>query len=229
MAPAFSERERAAVAAASEWRLVGLLFERPRDGWHADVDALAREVHSPTLRAASRVARDADEGSYLRVFGAGGGVSPREVTYRGMEDPGRLLANLAAFYEVFAFRPRAEDPIDHVAVEAGFVGYLRLKEAFATSRGDEAAAEVSAAGAKRFIEEHVRFWAEPLVAGLVRAGAPHLVLAARSALERSGPAPSRPSGPWTIAASEPRDADAACACGDDLVIREAEEDPFPGA
>jgi len=224
----FSARERTAVAAASEWRLTGLLLERPHEGWHAAVHALAREVHSPTLRAASRVACDADEGAYLRVFGSGGAVSPREVTYRGMEDPGRLLSDLAAFYDAFAFRPRAEDPIDHVAVETGFVGYLRLKEAFASARGDEEAANVSAAGAKRFIEEHVRHWAGPIVAGLLRAGAPHLVLAARNVLERVGPVPVRPPGPWTIAASDPRDDDGPCACGEDLVRREEVDDPFAG-
>ncbi|MFN0152512.1 MAG: molecular chaperone TorD family protein [bacterium] len=225
----FSLREHEAVAAASEWRLIALLLERPRANWHDEVHALAREVQSSTLRGASRVARDADEGSYLRVFGSGGAVSPREVTYRGMEDPGRLLSNLAGFYEAFAYRPRAEDPIDHVSVEAGFVGYLRLKEAFASSRGDEESADVAAAGAKRFVEEHVRYWAGPLVAGLVRAGAPHLVLAARSALDRAGPVPVRPAGPWTIAPRDSQDDDASCGCGDDLVHGEKEPDPFAGA
>lgn len=55
------------------------------------------------------------------MLGPGGLASPREVAYRGMGDPGQILSDILAFHEAFAFRPEAEEPPDHVAVEAGFL------------------------------------------------------------------------------------------------------------
>jgi hypothetical protein len=124
-----------ALAEAARWRLIGLLLERPRPGWHAEQRALAASA-DPVLAAISQDAERAEEGSYLRVFGPGGSASPREVAHRGWADPGRILSEVAAFYDAFAYRPGTEDPLDHVAVEAGFVGYLRLKQAYARDRGD---------------------------------------------------------------------------------------------
>jgi hypothetical protein len=201
---------RRALAAAADWRLLGLLMERPRAGWHDQVDSLARGTRSQTLRASARVARDAREGGYLALLGPGGAVSPREITYRPLEDPGRVLAEIGAFYEAFVYRPLAEDPIDHIAVEAGFVGYLHLKEAFAVSRGDAEAASIAREGATRFLEEHVRYWAAPIAKRLARAGAPHLLLATREALRRAGPPPAL-RGPW--AQRHERSPADECSCG----------------
>jgi hypothetical protein len=184
-----------AVATAAAWRLIGLLLERPRGDWHEQVAVLAREVHTPTLRAAARAAADAREGAYLSLLGPGGAISPREIAYRGLHDPGQVLAAVAGFYGAFAYRPSSEDPIDHAAVEAGFVGYLRLKEAFALARGDVEGAGTSRDGAARFLEEHVRYWATPLAKRLARSDAPHLLLAAREAMRQAGPPPA-PAGPW---------------------------------
>ena len=80
---------------AAAWRLLGLLFERPRDGWWREVEMLSREVVDPEITAAAEAARDGGgEGRYLALLGPGGPVSPREVTYRGMEDPGRIFADI---------------------------------------------------------------------------------------------------------------------------------------
>lgn len=189
---------RDAMAGAARWRLLGLLLERPRPGWAREAEALAREAGDPLLGEAALAARDASEGGYLALLGPGGAVSPREVAYRGAEEPGALLADIAAFHRAFAFAPSSEDPIDHVAVLAGFVGYLRLKEAFALARGDAAAAETTRAAAGRFLDEHVRSVAEPFARGLEEAGAgttlPHVLLAARAALEELGPAAARAMG-----------------------------------
>jgi hypothetical protein len=160
----------AAVAAAAEWRLLGLLLERPRGGWHEELARLGREVGDVALRKAAAAASGAGEGEYLGLLGPGGAVSPREVSYRGLEDPGRVLAELAAAYQAFAFRPRAEDPIDHVAVETAFVGYLYLKEGFARATGDTEAAETTAAARTAFVSEHLSMMAAPLAARLAAAG-----------------------------------------------------------
>jgi hypothetical protein len=144
-----------AVAAAAEWRLLGLLLERPRAGWHDEVARLGREVGGIAIRDAVAAAGGAGEGEYLALLGPGGLVSPREVAYRGLQDPGRVLADLAAVYQAFAFRPRAEDPMDHIAVEVAFVGYLFLKEGFALATGDTEAAETTAAARAAFVSEHL--------------------------------------------------------------------------
>jgi hypothetical protein len=159
-----------AVAKAAQWRLLGLLLERPRAGWHDEVARLAREVDDDTIRDTVAAAAAAGEGEYLALLGPGGTVSPREVSYRGIEDPGRVLAELRVTYEAFAFVPRAEDPADHVAVEAAFVSYLFLKEGFARAAGNVDAAEITAAAREAFVAEHVSAMAAPLAHRLAAVG-----------------------------------------------------------
>jgi nitrate reductase assembly molybdenum cofactor insertion protein NarJ len=174
---------QALISEAAEWRLMALLLERPRSGWHAEVAAVAREVGDQALRAVAEAARDASEGEYLHLVGPGGSVSPRQVTYCSFEDPGRILADIAATYAAFAFQPRAEDSPDHLAVEAGFVGYLLLKEAFAAARGDSEAASTTAAARHRFLEAHLTA-ARPFAERLNAAGDSYLAAAAGALAER---------------------------------------------
>jgi nitrate reductase assembly molybdenum cofactor insertion protein NarJ len=155
---------RTRLAQAAEWRLLGLLFERPRPGWHAEVAALAVEVQDQQLRQAAHAASAATEGEYLAWFGPGGTLSPRAVTYRSFEDPGQILADLTMWFDTFAFQPQREDPPDHLAVEVGFVGFLLLKEAYAVACGDAAGARQLRAARGRFLEAHLA----ALVAGVCR-------------------------------------------------------------
>jgi nitrate reductase assembly molybdenum cofactor insertion protein NarJ len=181
---------------AAEARLISLLFERPREGWHAEVAALARESEDAELRAAAGAAHDASEGFHLAFLGNGGPVSPREVAHRPASDPGHVLAQLRALYEAFSFRPRSEEPLDHVAVLVGFLGYLRLKETFATLRG-EASAETVRRAADTLVREHLALVAEPLALALERHQAGYLALAARALLARIGPRPAELARSWT--------------------------------
>ena len=142
-----------------------------------------RSTAGQALRTAAQAARHASEGEYLYLVGPGGIVSPREVSYRSFEDPGRILADLAATYAAFAFQPRAEESHDHLAVEAGFVGYLLLKEAFAVTRGDADAASTTAAARQGFLEAHLTA-ARPFAERLTAAGDSHLAAAARVLAER---------------------------------------------
>ena len=185
------------LAAAAEWRLIGLLLERPRPGWREEIAVLVAEVGNDALRQAAGAAQDATEGEYLRLLAPGGSVSPREVAYRPHEDPGHILADLAATYHAFAFEPRTEESIDHIALEAGFVGYLFLKEAFARTRRDDVAAATTAAARRAFIDTHLAVMAAPF-AQRVRAAAPTYLLEpaellaawvpAGGAIESPGPA-----------------------------------------
>lgn len=197
--------QMSSIAQAAEWRLLSLLFERPQEAWRRELAALAQEVHDTELRTAVAAAQDATEGVYMAVLGPGGVVSPREVTYCSFEDPGRILADLAGFYEAFGFHPHAEDPLDHVAVETGFVGYLLLKEEFARLHGDDAAVEISATARQRFLETHLSPLAGPFAERLSASGSGHLAQAARLLVARV---------PKTISSATGLDhADAFSSCG----------------
>ncbi len=180
-----------ALVESAEWRLLGLLFERPRAGWWEELAALACEVASEDLRAAAGAATAATEGEYLALLGPGGAVSPREVGYRPMEDPGRLLADIGAFHRAFAFHPAAEDPSDHVAQEVGLAGYLSLKVAFAEHEGNRSAAATAAAARDRFISAHLGVFAHEFASRLAAAatarGTSYLALAARALAARVSP------------------------------------------
>jgi hypothetical protein len=188
--PAISD----ALREAARWRLAALLLERPRAGWLDEVRALACEVHDPDLRAAASSAAAATEGDYLALLGPGGAVPAREIAYRRGRDPGWLLSDVARFYEAFAYRPRVEDPPDHLSVEAGFVGYLWLKEAIALSLANADAASVTAAARRDFVAEHLAGVAAAFARALRTAGdARHLAGAAAVIADWSGdPTPGEP-------------------------------------
>ncbi|HXG52720.1 MAG TPA: molecular chaperone TorD family protein [candidate division Zixibacteria bacterium] len=142
-------------ARAAAWRLAAVLLERPRPERTAEIDRLSSEVHDAALVLCARRAGSWSEASYHRLFGPGGTASPREASYCGFEDPGHLLAALESCYRAFSFTPRREEAADHIAVQANFVSYLFLKEAYALRRGDAEAAATTAAARNRFLAEHV--------------------------------------------------------------------------
>jgi hypothetical protein len=146
-------RELAAAAAA--WRLASLLLERPRPDWKRELVKLASEVGAEKLLCAVHEAADATEEIYHTLFGPGGLASAREIGYCGYEDPAHVMAQLSTFYRAFSFQPRREEPIDHISVEAGFVGYLFLKQAYAEMRNDAEAAAVTREARERFAKEHL--------------------------------------------------------------------------
>jgi hypothetical protein len=193
-----------AIAEAARWRLLGLLFERPRAGWREDVAALAREVRDPTIASLAERAGTEREGVYLALLGPGAPVSPREVAYRGLADPGWVLADIQRYYEAFAYRPQVEDPIDHVAVEAGFVAYLLLKEEMARAAGDQVGVVTTAAGRDAFIEAHLGVMAAPLARALTACADSCVAAAATLLAARLPPcgAPERDAAATPLACQE---------------------------
>ena len=178
---------------AAAWRLIGLLLECPRPGWHAEVAELSRQVEDAELRQAAAAAQHATAGMHHTTFGPGGPAAPREVSYRQTVDAGAFIAELLAYYHAFAFHHDSREPPDHVAIEAGFVGYLRLKEAFATNSADTANADVARQSAMTFIAEHLSLSAAPLASALANSGIEYLALAAAVLARRVGPPPASSS------------------------------------
>jgi nitrate reductase assembly molybdenum cofactor insertion protein NarJ len=173
---------------AAQWRLLGLLFSCPTGDWHAEVAALAAAVGDEPLKAAAEAAQaEATEGLYHTTFGPGGPAAAREVSYLRSTLSGQFMAELRGMYEAFAYQPASEEPPDHVAVEADFVGYLRLKEAFARSHGAEEHAAVTAEAARRILDEHLSTIAEPLARILAASDIAYLAGVAAALLHRVGP------------------------------------------
>ncbi|MBS1828908.1 MAG: molecular chaperone TorD family protein [Acidobacteria bacterium] len=181
------------VREAAEWRLLGLLFECPSAQWLGEVGALAAELDDVVLRGAAEEAMtEASEGLYHSTFGPGGPAPPREASYQDTVQLGYLISELEAYYGAFAYQRRCAEPADHVATEAGFVGYLRLKQAYALSAGDEEGATVTGDAAAQFVKEHLATIAEPLAGSLAESGVGYLRDAAVALLRRTGPSVKLP-------------------------------------
>jgi nitrate reductase assembly molybdenum cofactor insertion protein NarJ len=175
---------------AAAWRLLGRLFECPDQRWRADIAALASEVEDHELSAAAAAAEDgASEGQYHSVFGPGGPAPPREASYHDSIELGSLMTELSTYYDVFGYAPSAGESPDHVAVEIGFLSYLKLKEAYALLEGDEERAALAAEAAAQFAANHLATMAAPIATVLDSSHLDYLARAARILAVRAGPRP----------------------------------------
>lgn len=198
MSPQCSLDDRAVhkLKEARDWRLIALLCERPHGTWWHDVEELARGCDDEELTAAAASARTATECEYLAVLGPGGIASPREVGYRRTTDPANVLACLQAYYRAFAFEPDAEDPPDHVGMEAGFAGWLCLKEAYAIANNDGEALRVTSEALREFVSTHLACVAHGVAQRVADLETGHLHHVARALLARVGPLPRMLEGDW---------------------------------
>jgi hypothetical protein len=183
------DRPDQTVIEAARWRLLGLLLERPRGNWHEEIGSLVREIADPDLIAAAEGAREATEGEYLAVLGPGGVVSPRQVGHMKEGDPAQLIAELSTFYEAFAYEPGNENPPDHIAVEAGFVGFMKLKEAFARASGNRDGEGRTKRAIGRFMDRHLRDFSHAFAERLA-VSAPEYLARAGSCLARETGSPA---------------------------------------
>lgn len=172
---------------ATQWRLIGLLLAAPRGDWRSQVAALGCENQDPVLKEAAILAEvEADEGLYDSTFGPGGPAPPREITYRPGSLSSEYLAELSGHYSAFAYVSPYEEPVDHVAVEADFVAYLKLKQAFAEGCRDDESAATAHEAVERLLEEHLAFIAVPLAERLAASDVRYLALSAQALLARTG-------------------------------------------
>lgn len=172
---------------AAEWRLLSLLFDCPDQEKLEQIDSLGRAVTDKKLKRAAKVARkQASEGLFHSIFGPGGPAPGREVSYRGWVQPGYMLSELSSFYDAFSYKPKTDEVPDHVAVETGFIAYLRLKEAYALECSDAENAAITADASKTFIDEHLSKYAEQMSKILSNSGIEYLSLAGKALFKRVG-------------------------------------------
>lgn len=174
------------VIEAARWRLLSLLFERPQGNWHPEVESLVGEIEDPDLIAVAQGAREATEGEYLAVLGPGGVVSPRQVGHLDKGDPAQLIAELSTFYKAFAYEPSSENPPDHIAVEAGFVGFMKLKEAYARARGNRDGEGRTTRAITKFVDRHLRDFSHALAERLAASAPGYLADAAMILVRETG-------------------------------------------
>ena len=176
------------LAEAAEWRLISLLFDCPSNDWLRQVEDLAGPVTDKKLKRAAKAAqKEASEGLFHSIFGPGGPAPGREVSYRGWVQPGYMLAELNSFYKAFSYKPTTNEVPDHVAVETGFVAYLRLKELYALENGDNKSADVTSKASVTFIDDHLSKYAQKLSKLLAASGIEYLNLAGAALFARVGP------------------------------------------
>lgn len=186
-AAVLNERGLHLVKEAAEWRLISLLFECPDSKWREQVTALMNEVADTELQSAANDAlEEAGEGLFHHTFGPGGPAPAREATYHQTVQLGYLMSELQAYYNAFAFQPVTSEAPDHVSVEAGFIAYLKMKEAYALACQDEERATTAAESAQRFIEDHLTNLAQPLAERLEGSGISYLAKASAALLSRVG-------------------------------------------
>jgi len=175
---------------AASWRLLGRLFECPSDAWRSDLIALAAEVSDAELAAVAAAALDeSSEGLYHSVFGPGGPAPPREVSYHDSVELGSVMSSVTGYYAAFGYQPALVESPDHVAVETGFLAFLRMKQAFALMEGDSTHVEVTVQAAEAFRVDHLAVSAERLAEILADAPATYLQTASRVLAHRVGPRP----------------------------------------
>ncbi|MCC6586545.1 MAG: molecular chaperone TorD family protein [Bryobacterales bacterium] len=199
---------------AAEWRLLGLLFEYPGGQWRANLSAVIDAVTDPELRAMGEAALEQfTDGLHFALFGPAGTVPVREVTYQGGVQLGYLMSELSAYYEAFGYEPRVEEAPDHLAIQLGFLSFLKLKQARALSADEPAQAVVAAEAAVEFANTHLALQAEPVLHRLEEFAPDFLVAAGRRIVAHTGPAP-RSEFPLGSIIGDRGDEDEMMCCGD---------------
>lgn len=178
------------LAEAAEWRLCGLLFEYPTDAWRVQLTALLPDLHDPQLRQCAEAALEHHSpGLHIALFGPAGTVPVREVKWQGGVQFGYLMSELQAYYDAFSYTPSAEEVPDHLAIQLGFLSYLKLKQAVALAASAADQAQIAAEAAAQFLKDHIAVSAEPVSKLLENFAPDYLNDAGRRILSLAGPSP----------------------------------------
>ncbi|MBL8229218.1 MAG: molecular chaperone TorD family protein [Bryobacterales bacterium] len=190
MQQAITRETMALLQEAAEWRLLGLMFEYPSETWRHQISALLADLHQTALVPLAKAALEsASPGLHFALFGPAGTVPVREVTYQGGVQLGYLMSELSGYYSAFGYEHGGQESDDHLAVELGFLSFLRMKEAYATLAGNAPDAQFAAEIGESFIRDHLALMVEPISNRLAAFAPEYLTEAGRQLLDRVGPAP----------------------------------------
>jgi len=154
------------LSSATGWRWASLLFQSPTSSTKEELQELADELpeeFSQRAKELSAIALDEWETEFHRVLGPAG-CPACESSYEENVLAGRgpLLAEIAGFYQAFAYRPESatrETP-DHLTTELSFLSYLALKVAYAMHEERAQEQQIAEAAYWRFLQVHPLFWLE---------------------------------------------------------------------
>ena len=157
-------KSKAWLEAASQWRLLSLLFQLPT---RQSRQELRRPAQIAPRKLANLAKAWADvpltlaAAAYHRTLGPGG-VPAVESSYdpNALAGRGPLLADIAAFHKAFSYspeKPPAEVP-DHVAAQLDFLSYMAVKVAFAIEAGEPENVKISDQAYSKFLKEHLYTW-----------------------------------------------------------------------
>ncbi len=152
------------LSTAAGWRYASLLFQLPTPEVQYDLQALVKELPEEFRSLAqelSAIPLDEWKSEYHRVLGPGGcPVCESSYDDNALAGRGPLLAQIAGFYQAFAYRPDEEtrETPDHLSVELGFLSYLALKVAYALHEEKAAEREIAEEAYWHFLEAHPLFW-----------------------------------------------------------------------
>ena len=146
---------------AVEWKLIALLWERPRQHEPAQVGCLSSQIDDLFLKETGDLGCEATQEAYLKHFGPDGPVFLQETAYVICHSE-KILRQIETIYDAFSFQSHAENPSDHIAVEADFISHLYVKEARARLANDADAYSVAIDVRTKFIEEHFRILVQAL-------------------------------------------------------------------
>jgi TorA maturation chaperone TorD len=165
-----------ALSTAAGWRWSSLFFQSPTIASRVELRALAEELPEEFRELARELFAmplDEWETEFHRVLGPGA-LPACESSYddNALAGRGPLLAEIAGFYEAFAYQPEMETPEtpDHLAVELGFLSYLALKVAYALHEEKPQERQIAEDAYWHFLEVHPLFWLGRWHEGIAQTG-----------------------------------------------------------
>jgi nitrate reductase assembly molybdenum cofactor insertion protein NarJ len=159
---------------SAAYLFASLALQLPDDDSSAALSSLVPSLQNdlqPLARAIVDLPAEDREPEYFGVLGPGGcPASESSYELAAMASRGPLLADVAGYYEAFAYRPPVRDVPDHAAVELGFAAYLALKVAFAVHGGRRAESAVARDALAAFRSDHLEPWIGRLCGALAASG-----------------------------------------------------------
>lgn len=168
---------------SAAWSFASLALQLPDP---ARIDEMSSLVPSlaPDLRPLARAVVAPPftdwEGEFFAVLGPGGNPASESSYERAaIATRGPLLADVAGYYEAFAYRPQLQEVPDHAAVELGFAAFLALKIAFAAHEGRVDESSVAVEACHTFLSAHLDSWLGCFCDALTASGSTRYIALAR--------------------------------------------------